>query len=86
MENSLFRKHQCSFELIFYVLEQISVTSGCFLNKVEIRPLSWASVDLLLEKIQIYNLKKFQNIIIYVSRNDASQSIDIEYIEEQAAQ
>ena len=30
--------------------------------------------------------KKFQNIIIYVSGNDASQNIDIEYIEEKYEQ
>ena len=72
--------------MVFYVLEQKSVMSGCFLNKVECRLLSWASVDLLLENIQIYDLKKIQNIIIYVSGNDTSQNIDIEFIEEHAAQ
>ena len=55
-------------------------------NKVECQPISGASVDLLLEKVQIYDLKKFQNIIIYVSGNDASQNIDIEYIEEKYEQ
>ena len=55
-------------------------------NKVECQPVSGASVDLLLEKVQIYDLKKSQNIIIYVSGNDASQNIDIEYIEEKYEQ
>ena len=55
-------------------------------NKVECQPVSGASVDSLLEKIKIYDLKIFQNIIIYVSGNDASQNIDIEYIEEKYEQ
>ena len=55
-------------------------------NKVECQPISGASVDLLLEKVQIYDLKKSQNIIIYVSGNDASQNINIEYIEEKYEQ
>ena len=55
-------------------------------NKVECQPISGVSVDCLLEKVHIYDLKKFQNIIIYVSGNDASQNIDIEYIEEKYEQ
>ena len=55
-------------------------------NKVECQPVSGASVDLLLEKIKNYDLKIFQNIIIYVSGNDASQNIDIEDIEEKYKQ
>ena len=39
-----------------------------------------------MEKIKLYDLKIFQNIIIYVSGNDASQNIDIEYIEEKYEQ
>ena len=48
--------------------------------------LSGATVDTLLEKFKIYNLKNFKNIIIYVSGNDASQNNDLEYVEEKYKQ
>lgn len=41
---------------------------------------------MLTNKIKICDLKNFQNIIIYVSCNDASQSRDLEYVEEKYEQ
>ena len=51
------------------------------LNKnVECHPISGATVDILADKIRIYDLKCFENIVIYVAGNDcANIESDIEY-------
>ena len=51
-------------------------------RNIECQSISGATVNTLLEKIKIYDLKNFQNIIIYVGGNDASQKRDMEYVEE----
>lgn len=51
-------------------------------SNVECHSISGATVDMLLNKIKVYDLKNFRNIIIYVSGNDVSQKVDPEYIEE----
>ena len=55
-------------------------------RSVECQPIPGATLEKLLEKIKIYDLKNFENIIIYVAGNDASQKKDIEYIEEKYEQ
>ena len=44
-------------------------------SNIECLPISGATVDTLSEKIKMYDLKIFKNIIIYVSCNDASKTI-----------
>ena len=46
---------------------------------VECQSIPGATIDVLLEKIKIYDIKNFDNIIIYVSGNDAAQNRDTEY-------
>ena len=53
---------------------------------VECQSIPGATIDVLLEKIKIYDIKNFDNIIIYVSGNDAAQNRDTEYIEEKYEQ
>lgn len=55
-------------------------------SKVDCQAIPGATIDILLEKVPIYDLKSFQNIIIYVSGNDASQNTEIEYAEEKYEQ
>lgn len=55
-------------------------------SKVDCQAIPGATIDSLLEKILIYDLKSFQDIIIYVSGNDASQNTEIEYAEEKYEQ
>ena len=54
-------------------------------NDIECHPIPGATVDIVMEKIKIYDLKCFKNIIIYVAGNDASCA-DIETIEEKYEQ
>ena len=51
------------------------------LNKnVECHPISGATVDILIDKIRIYDLKCFENIVIYVAGNDcANVDSDMDY-------
>ena len=60
------------------------------LNKnVECHPISGATVDILMDKIQIYDLKCFENIIIYVAGNDSGNiksDADFETVEEKYEQ
>ena len=55
-------------------------------RNVECQSVSGATVDTLIDKIQIYDLKCFDNIVIYVAGNDCadmnSDSGDFEIIEE----
>lgn len=61
-------------------------------NNVECQPISGATIDSLTEKLHIYDLKSFKEIIIYVSGNDVSQNyradamlgenVEMEYIED----
>ena len=55
-------------------------------HSVECQPIPGATLSKLVEKIKIYDLKCFENIIIYVAGNDASQKKDMEYIEEKYEQ
>ena len=60
------------------------------LNKnVECHPISGATVEILMDKIQIFDLKCFENIIIYVAGNDSANIIsdtDFEFVEEKYEQ
>ena len=56
---------------------------------VECHAISGASVDILLDKIRIFDLRCFENIVIYVVGNDASNiktAYDLETIEEKYEQ
>ncbi|MES9881522.1 MAG: GDSL-type esterase/lipase family protein [Sedimenticola sp.] len=57
------------------------------LNKnVECLTLPGATVDVIQRKIKIFDLKQFDNVIIYVGGNDASQDTDCELFEERYEQ
>ena len=60
-------------------------------NNVDCRSFSGATISTLMEKIQLYDLKSIQDIVLYIAGNDASQThradtmlgekVQIEYIE-----
>lgn len=69
------------------ILSGISHKGLC--KNIECHPYPGATVDILIDKIKIYDLKCFQNIIIYVAGNDASNittDTDLETLEEKYEQ
>ena len=55
-------------------------------RNVECQPCSGANIDTILEKVQMFDLTKFSDIVIYVGGNDSSNSSDNEYFEEKYEQ
>ncbi|MEW8545036.1 MAG: GDSL-type esterase/lipase family protein [Candidatus Thiodiazotropha sp.] len=55
-------------------------------NNVECQSIPGANIDSIIDKLQIYDLKKFSNIIVYVGGNNASNETDPEYFEEKYEQ
>ena len=58
-------------------------------KNVECHPIPGATVDILMDKIRIFDLKCFENIIIYVAGNDAANiktDLDLDTIEEKYEQ
>ena len=52
----------------------------------ECQPYSGVSIDIVFEKVQMFDLSKFSDIVIYVGSNDSSDNTDIEYFEEKYEQ
>ena len=44
--------------------------------------ISGATIDCILNKVKVFDLTQFSNVVIYVGGNDASNHSDIEYFEE----
>ena len=55
-------------------------------NYVECHSIPGATIDTIIDKLQIYDLKKIANIIVYVGGNNASNKTDPEYFEEKYKQ
>lgn len=55
-------------------------------KSVECQSIPGATIDTIIDKLQIYDLKKFANIIIYIGGNNASNKTDPEYFEEKYEQ
>ena len=55
-------------------------------RNVECQPYSGANIDTILEKVQMFDLTKSSDIVIYVGGNDSSNSSDNEYFEEKYEQ
>ena len=53
---------------------------------VEYQPASGTNIDTVSEKLQVYGLTKFSDIVIYVVGNDSSNNTDVEYFEEKCEQ
>lgn len=53
---------------------------------IECQPYSGANIDVVYEKVQMFDLSKFSDIVIYVGGNDSSDNTDIEYFEEKYEQ
>ena len=51
-------------------------------NYVHCSGISGATVETVHEKMSVYNLKNFTNVIIYVGGNDVSNGSNVEYVEE----
>ena len=55
-------------------------------HNVECQPYPGANIDTLYEKVQMFDLTKFSDIVIYVGGNDSSDNSDTEYFEERYEQ
>lgn len=53
---------------------------------IECRSIPGATIDTLTEKIKLYDLSKFTDIVVYIGGNDSSRNTDIEYFEEKYEQ
>ena len=53
---------------------------------IECRSIPGATMDTLTEKIKLYDLSKFTDIVVYIGGNDSSRNTDIEYFEEKYEQ
>ena len=55
-------------------------------HNVECQPYPGANIDTIYEKVQMFDLTKFSDIVIYVGGNDSSDNSDTEYFEERYEQ
>ena len=55
-------------------------------RNVECQPYPGANIDTIYDKVQMFDLTKFSDIVIYVGGNDSSNSSDNEYFEEKYEQ
>lgn len=55
-------------------------------NNVECQSVPGATIDTIIDKLQIFDLTKFANIVVYVGGNNASSKTDLEYFEEKYEQ
>lgn len=51
-------------------------------NRVECHPVPGATIDAINNKLQIFDISKFDNIVVYVGGNDTSRNTNLEYFEE----
>ena len=62
-----------------------SIISGInkkgLMSRVECQPVPGATIDSIIDKLQILDLIKFDNLVVYVGRNDSSGQSDIEHFE-----
>ena len=62
-----------------------SIISGInkkrLMSGVECQPVPGATVDSVFDKLQIFYLTKFDNLVVYVGGNDSSRQSDIEHFE-----
>lgn len=67
-----------------------SILSGInrkgLLNGVECQPMPGATIAEISVKIQLYDMTKFSNVVVYVGGNDASRNSDDTHFEEQYQQ
>ena len=55
-------------------------------HNIECQPYSGANIKTMYEKVQMFDLSKFSDIVIYVGGNDSSDDTDIELFEEKYEQ
>ena len=62
-----------------------SIISGInkkgLMSRVECQPVPGATIDSIIDKLQIFDLIKFDNLVVYVGGNDSSGQSDTEHFE-----
>lgn len=83
------KEHQDSYRTLII---GDSIVSGInrkgLTNKVECQSVPGATIDTVIDKLQIFDISKFDRLVVYVGGNDSSRKsdLDLEYFEEKYQQ
>ena len=66
------------YVLFFFLIATLAVNPKGLSQKVFKNGISGAKLNEFCNKVKVFDLNQFSHVMIYVGRNDASNSVDIE--------